>query len=92
MTLFIAATALATLLTCCRSNKVYIDRPHVPELVFPIFPALEDSVRNQDGSVTVSAEWILRLAEYRIRMDETELNWREYTRLFNVADERNAKE
>ena len=71
---FIAATLLATLLTSCASVE-YVDRPFVPEIVFPIFPALDGETRNADGTVSVPGEWLVRLAEYRIRIEETERNY-----------------
>lgn len=71
---FIAATLLAMLLTSCTSTE-YVDRPFVPEIVFPIFPALDGEERNADGTVSVPGEWLVRLAEYRIRIEETERNY-----------------
>lgn len=71
---FIAATLLATLSISCVSVE-YVDRPFVPEIVFPIFPALDGEERNADGTVSVPGEWLVRLAEYRIRIEETEKNY-----------------
>lgn len=69
---------LAMLLTSCVSGKVeYIEKAYVPELNFPIFPALDGGIENADGSVSVSAEWIIQLAEYKIRIEETEKNYNE---------------
>ena len=74
---------LATLLTSCISAKIeYIDKPVVPEINFPIFPALENEVLNEDGSVTVPADWIVRLAEYKIRIEETESNYNDLKALY----------
>ncbi|MBQ3746373.1 MAG: hypothetical protein II863_03050 [Kiritimatiellae bacterium] len=77
--LCIAATLLATLLTACQSDKVvYVDKPVVPELVFPVFPILAegDAVRDREaGTVTVPEAWIVRLEEYHIRIKETEKNY-----------------
>lgn len=67
-------TLLATLLTSCISTE-YVARPFVPEIVFPIFPALDGEERNADGTVSVPGEWLVRLAEYRIRIEETERNY-----------------
>lgn len=71
---FIAATLLAMLLPSCTSAE-YVERPFVPEIVFPIFPALNGETRNADGTVSVPGEWLVRLAEYRIRIEETERNY-----------------
>lgn len=63
-------------MTCCQSQQqTVVDRPVVPELVFPLFPALEGASRNGDGTVTVGEDWIVRMAEYRIRIEETERNY-----------------
>lgn len=66
------------LLTCCQSaaKKIY-----VPELTFPPFPVLEGYERT-DGKVIVPEEWITSLAEYRIRIEETERNYREIKALY----------
>lgn len=67
----------------CASAKIeYVDRPVVPEINFPIFPALENEVLNDDGSVTVPADWILQLAEYKIRIEEMESNYNDLKALY----------
>lgn len=71
---FIAATLLAMLLTSCTSTE-YVERQFVPEIIFPVFPALDGETRNADGTVSVPGEWLVRLAEYRIRIEETEKNY-----------------
>lgn len=82
----------AMLLTCCQSTKTYIDRPVVPELVFPVFPELSGAVRNADGTVTVGADWIVRLAEFRIRLDETEKNYNELKALYAGKEKKDGEE
>lgn len=75
------------LLASCISPKV---RPVVPEVAFPVFPYIyigEES-RNPDGTVTVPGEWIVRLAEYKIRIEETEKN---YKALKNLYEGNNGK-
>ena len=73
----------AMLLTSCVSPKVeYIEKPVVPEIVFPAFPALESAERNADGTVTVNGEWVLRLAEYKIRIEETEKTYSDLKALY----------
>lgn len=49
----------------------------MPEIVFPIFPALDGETRNADGTVSVPGEWLVRLAEYRIRIEEANRNYKE---------------
>ncbi len=67
----------------CASGKVeYIEKPYVPEISFPIFPALEDAQKNTDGSVTVSGAWIVELSKYKIRIEETEKNYNEIKALY----------
>ncbi len=74
-------------MTCCQSpRQVVIDRPVVPELVFPVFPALSGAERNGDGTVTVGEDWIVRMAEYRIRIEETQKNYEGMKALYGDAE------
>lgn len=67
----------------CQTAKIeYVDKPVVPSISFPIFPALTDAVKNDDGSVTVSGDWLVRLAEYKIRIEETEQNYNDLKTLY----------
>lgn len=85
---FMLATMAATLLTCCLSpRQVAVDRPVVPELVFPLFPALSGAVRNGDGTVTVGEDWIVRIAEYRIRIEETEQTYGDLKSLWGGGEQ-----
>lgn len=71
------------LLTSCASTKIeYMEKPVVPSISFPIFPVLTEATRNNDGTVTVSEDWIVRLAEYKIRIEETENNYNEIKALY----------
>lgn len=80
---FMLATLAATLLTCCQSpQQVEVDRPYLPELVFPSFPALSGAVRNGDGTATVGEDWVIRLAEFRIRFDELAANYNDLKALY----------
>lgn len=54
-----------------------------PELAFPIFPTLPAYDKVDDTSVIVPAEWIVRMAEYKIRIEETEANYRDLKALYN---------
>ena len=68
----------AMLFTSCLSTKTeYV----VPDIVFPSFPTI-DCVRNDDGTVTVTAEQIIRLAEYKIRIEETEADYMELKKIY----------
>ena len=55
------------LISCATTSQKTI----VPELVFPKFPQMELA----DEGVTVSEDWIVRLAEYKILIEETEKNY-----------------
>lgn len=73
----------AMLLMNCASARIeYVDKPVVPSIVFPIFPALTEATRNGDGTVTVNEDWIVRLAEYKIRIEETESNYNDLKALY----------
>lgn len=63
----------------------------MPEISFPIFPALENEVLNDDGNVTVPAEWIVRLAEYKIKIEETEKNYSDLKELYESDSEQKKK-
>lgn len=79
----ITAILLLTLLTSCVSGRVeYIEKPYVPEISFPIFPALEGGTENEDGTVSIPAEWIVELAVYKIRIEETEKNYKDIQALY----------
>lgn len=55
-------TLLAILLTCCRTNRL----EYIP---FPEFPSLTQITRNADGTVTMPATDLIRLAEFRLKYD-----------------------
>ena len=71
---------LITLLTSCVSNTVY--KTAVPEIDFPKFPLAEKLTNNEDGTCTVNSEWIVQLAEYSIRIQEVENNYKEIKTLY----------
>ena len=75
------AMLLTTLLSSCVSNGTR-EKVFVPDLVFPVFPSLDDEKKNSDGTVSVPNEWLVRLAEYRIRIDETEKNYNDIKALY----------
>lgn len=74
------ATLLLMLLISCVSNTVY--KTVVPEVSFPKFPRAESIFNNGDGTCTVSSDWIVQLAEYSIRIQETENNYKEIKELY----------
>ena len=75
-------------LTACVTVKNKEAETVVPELVFPVFPALEGGVKNADGSVTVPGEWLVRLAEYRIRIGETEKTYEDLKALYRGTEKK----
>ena len=55
------------LLMSCQSART---SPELPPLSFPEFPESEQMEVSEDGNtVTVEADWIVRLAEFRIKYD-----------------------
>lgn len=60
------------------------ERTVVPELSFPAFPlAKSGEIRdNGDGTATVSAEWLVRLEEYHIRIGATEAEWKRLREIY----------
>ena len=76
------AILLIMLLTACRSTK-FVEKTIVPYVEFPKFPLAEEMKRTSDG-VLVPEEWIVQLAEYQIRIEETE---KVYKRLYELYGE-----
>lgn len=76
-----AVMLLTTLLSCCASNGTR-EKVFVPDLVFPAFPSLDKGNENPDEMVSVSKKWLVRLAEYRIRIEETEKNYNDIKALY----------
>lgn len=75
---------MTTLLTSCASGKVeYVDKPIVPEVFFPDFPEIGETERNDNGTVSVSEDWIVRIAEFKIRYKETEKSYNELKVLYS---------
>ena len=71
------------LLAACQSTKiVYEHETVVPELSFPKLPIAENMVNNNDGTVTVPAEWLVQLAEFQIRYEETQKNYEELKAIY----------
>ena len=55
------------LMTSCQSVKtVYVDRYVVPEITFPIFPAMDREI-HADGSWTIPKEDVDLLAEFYLK-------------------------
>ena len=80
------AVALFVLMTSCqsvRTEKIYI----VPDVDFPAFPALEREIQ-KDGSWIIPKESIDQLAEYYIKIQETEANYKELKELYEKEKEK----
>ena len=81
----ICIMVLLPLITSCQSVRVehkYI----VPDIDFPNFPALDRTI-NADGSWTIPKEDIDALAEYYIKIQETEKNYNDIKRLLEKGEE-----
>ena len=83
--LLICIAVSCLLITSCQSVRVeykYI----VPDVDFPKFPALERKI-NSDGSWTIPKDSIDLLAEYYIRIQETEKDYKDIKRLLEKEKE-----
>lgn len=60
--LCITATLLITLLMCCQSSRI----EYIP---FPEFPVLSYITKNADGTVSMPAADIVRLAEFKLKYE-----------------------
>lgn len=60
--LCIVATLLITLLTCCLTN-------HIEYIPFPEFPVLTSIMRNSDGTIEISQDDLVRLAEFKLKYE-----------------------
>ena len=82
--IFILAMLSTTPFLGCRTTNIeYVEKPIVPEITFPVFPVLSGAVRNkEDRTVSVPEEWLVRLGEYRIRLEETEKTYTELKKTY----------
>lgn len=81
----ICTAVLSLLMTSCQSVRVeykYI----VPDIDFPKFPALEREVHS-DGSWDIPKQSVDALAEYYIRIQETEKDYKDIKRLLEKGEE-----
>ena len=80
------------LLTSCVTIKTN-EKVIVPELVFPIFPKLQEYEKVEKG-VIVSDDYIIQLAEYKIMIEETEKNYNDIKSLYkeDANDKENVNE
>lgn len=77
---------LLMLLTSCVSSRVEKE-VIVLELNFPVFPVLDGYERNEEEKkVTVSEDWIIRLAEFQIHYEETVKNYEAIKALYEKID------
>ena len=82
--IFILAMLSTTPFLGCRTTNIeYVEKPIVPEITFPVFPVLSGAVRNkEERTVSVPEEWLVRLGEYRIRLEETEKTYTELKKTY----------
>lgn len=72
---------LIMLLTSCVTTKTN-EKVIVPEITFPIFPKLDDYCITDNG-VIISNDYLIRLAEYKILIEETEKNYNQIKELYD---------
>lgn len=79
-----------TLLISCQTTKeipVVKLRVVMPDLDFPAFPDLDDGdYERVDGGILVSEDWIIRLAEYRLSIFNTESVYKKVKDLYNESE------
>lgn len=72
-------------MTSCQSVRVEY-RYIVPDIEYPKFPALEREV-HKDGSWTIPKESVDLLAEYYVKIQESEKNYNDIKRLLEKEKE-----
>ena len=83
---FLICIAVSCLLmTSCQSVKVEY-KYLIPDIDFPLFPVLDREI-NADGSWTLPKESVDSLAEYYIRIQETEQNYKDIKSLLEKGEE-----
>ena len=68
--LYIVVALTLLLMSCKTVEVVNTETVIVPEIVFPVFPDLENVTINENGTITVAKDWVMQLAEYKIRMQQ----------------------
>ena len=74
-------------MTSCQSVKeVYVTRYVVPDIAFPIFPAMDREI-NQDGSWTIPKQDVDSLAEFYTRYQYAVVIYKHDKELFERTEE-----
>ena len=77
------AMVLITPLTSCVTERIVI-KNDVPALTFPAFPYSDDMEVSADKkTVTVSSEWVVRLAEFTIKYEALQEEYESLRRIYN---------
>ena len=76
---------LQMLLVSCPSTKI-IEKKTVPKIDFPEFPLAEEMTALGNGKVAVPEQWIVDLAEYQIKIEETERVYNSLAELYGVVE------
>lgn len=77
--------ALCLLMTSCQSVRVE-SKCVVPDIDFPEFPVLDREI-NSDGSWIIPKESVDDLAEYYIKIQETEKTYNDIKRMLEKGEE-----
>ena len=88
--IFIAILAILFFIwvaSSCKTISVEEKSVIVPPLVFPIFRDLTAAQVNEDGTVSVSAEWIIQLAEYRLKVEKTQSDYEAIKEIYEEENE-----
>ena len=63
------------------------EREIIPPLSFPEFPVLTDAVRDEEsGRVSVPDGFLVALAEYKIKIAETQKNYEAWRAIYEVKE------
>lgn len=76
-------TLILLLISCATTKKNSVI---VPEITFPDFPSFEGAKSISATETSVPNSWLFKLAEYKIQIEETEKNYTEIKKLYEVDE------
>ena len=80
----ITATLIPLCLSCTTTQKTI--ETVVPDIAFPAFPSLDGAHAVSATETAVPNDWLFKLAEYKIRIEETEKNYIDLKNLYEGED------